>query len=211
MNKQIKRDRKYLKYLCEKYGFSDMLPQIEKIGTDIQVVPRIIDKISKKELYEKFQSDFGNYEKYLQEEIPKNDFDIEFDWENYEWKGWNRTNEEYLGIQELEGRVFIGCQAGGDWEYPVYFIVFIQNGKWRAYIPKDGNVYNHDTMRAFGNGNDYKNEINLDLQFLKKLYPNDFRDIEHKNYDSTGNDCEIMWDYEKIKQDIISNIEINKE
>jgi len=25
-----------------------------------------------------------------------------------------------MGPQELEERVFIGCKAGGDWEYPVF-------------------------------------------------------------------------------------------
>jgi len=37
-------------------------------------------------------------------------------------------------------------------EYPVFFIVYLQDNKWRAYIPKKGNTFNYVTKKALGNG-----------------------------------------------------------
>lgn len=45
--------------------------------------------------------------------------------------------------------------AGGDWEGPVAFCVYIGvDGTLRAYVPKDGNVYNRETGKAYGNDDD---------------------------------------------------------
>jgi len=42
--------------------------------------------------------------------------------------------------------------AGGDWEFPVAFCLYIDDsGEFRAYVPKEGNCYNFKTKKAFGN------------------------------------------------------------
>lgn len=45
---------------------------------------------------------------------------------------------------------FLGCMAGGDWECPLFFIVYHDGQKLRAYIPTYGNTFNTDFMAAFG-------------------------------------------------------------
>lgn len=49
---------------------------------------------------------------------------------------------------------FIGCMAGGDWENPLFFIVYYDGKVMRGYIPVYGNTYNLDTKTAFGSEED---------------------------------------------------------
>lgn len=69
------------------------------------------------------------------------------------------------GLESMEGYEMIGegdsafpvlwCCGGGDWEYPLVFILYIgQNGELRGYFPEDGNVYNHADKAAYGNNDD---------------------------------------------------------
>lgn len=50
---------------------------------------------------------------------------------------------------------FCGAVAGGDWEYPLFFIIYYDGTSLRAYIPIKGNMVNCDTLSAFGS------EVNL--------------------------------------------------
>ena len=49
------------------------------------------------------------------------------------------------------GMSIIGVQCGGDWEYPVYFIIYWDGKSLRGYIPTDGNPWNTDDKIAYGN------------------------------------------------------------
>jgi len=82
---------------------------------------------------------------------------VSVDYENFshtvqdEWGYW----KDMLGVNQIGDLSFWGMSAGGDWEYPVYFIVYISNKKeLRAYIPKHGNMWNKLTKEAFGNDED---------------------------------------------------------
>lgn len=86
---------------------------------------------------------------------------IEVDTENVDYIG----EYEMPGAEDLEHFEMIGtgvnafpvawCACGGDWENPLVFVLYIgQKGELRAYIPKDGNVYNKKTKAAYGNGDD---------------------------------------------------------
>jgi len=44
------------------------------------------------------------------------------------WDDTEAARQSLVGWQEWAGRPFIGGQAGGDWEYPVYFIVYLKDG-----------------------------------------------------------------------------------
>lgn len=45
---------------------------------------------------------------------------------------------------------FFGLWAGGDWQHPVFFILYwYDDKKLRAYIPKDGNQYHKKEKRAY--------------------------------------------------------------
>src|SRR3989344_2463608 len=80
---------------------------------------------------------------------------VTFDFENYGCKTGERIGEykNLLGPRYFGKIPAVGCAAGGDWEYPVFFIVFLDaNGQTlRSYIPKGGNVWNYNTNDAFGN------------------------------------------------------------
>lgn len=50
------------------------------------------------------------------------------------------------------------CACGGDWEQPIAFVLYIgQKGELRAYIPSDGNAYNHKAKAAYGNNDEDPN------------------------------------------------------
>ena len=61
------------------------------------------------------------------------------------------------------------CCAGGDWEDPVYFVLYPESEtSIRAYLPKEGNTYVLKTLMAYGNdpddeGDDGNNPRKFDL------------------------------------------------
>ena len=70
---------------------------------------------------------------------------VDFDLENVMFEGFNSTQD---GIPYAE------LYAGGDWELPVYCIVYFDGKDFRGYVPKDGNLYNFTTKTAYGNDED---------------------------------------------------------
>jgi len=57
-----------------------------------------------------------------------------------------------MGIRTLpNGMIYAGIMAGGDWECPVFWIIYWDGKRLRGYVPTDGNPYNTDTMEAYGN------------------------------------------------------------
>lgn len=48
--------------------------------------------------------------------------------------------------------------AGGDWEYPLYFAFYYDGKRFRGYLPTAGNVYNHTTKEAYGNGEEEEDD-----------------------------------------------------
>jgi hypothetical protein len=123
---------------------------------------------------------------------------VEFDFENVEMiDGYSIIPEsdrpKIMGFQELpNGFSFLGITAGGDWELPVFFIIYWDGHKLRGYIPTKGNIWNPINDSAVGN-----NEA-ADLAFLKKLNP---------NYEGTYADASSFYDILWIKADeILSDI-----
>lgn len=162
---------------------------------------RFTDKISPNELFSRFKKDevYINFRKL----IPKEDFDIKFDLENLDYH--SPIYDEITGAIELEDRVFIGFQSGGDWEYPVYLILYLQDNKWRVYIPKEGNLINKDTMRAFGSGEEESG--NTDLKYLQKIMPEEFADDEDDDFEI--DDCEMILNIDAIRKDILNNVGVS--
>jgi len=78
------------------------------------------------------------------------DLKVSFDFENFEMGG-----KELMGYTTLSnGFTFCGMSAGGDWEYPVFFVVYWDGKKLRGYVPTEGNPWNTDTKTAYGNDED---------------------------------------------------------
>lgn len=91
--------------------------------------------------------------------------EIEVDFENVEAFGGEDSYDHLPGLESLDGYEMLGsgasafpvlwCAGGGDWEYPVAFVLYMgDDGRLRAYIPDDGNVYNRENKAAFGNSDD---------------------------------------------------------
>ena len=61
-----------------------------------------------------------------------------------------------LGYHEINGFPFYGFNGGGDWEVPLYGIMYMKDGDDSIYyyIPLRGNIYNPTYMSAFGNNDD---------------------------------------------------------
>ena len=96
---------------------------------------------------------------------------IDFDFENSEI---DREGEKALP----DGTSIIWAYAGGDWEYPVYFVLYLDpDNHIRAYVPKDGNTYCHKCKSAWGT-----------------CECNDEKDSEdHLNDDDYGPDYDAMY------------------
>ena len=82
--------------------------------------------------------------------------------------------------------------AGGDWETPCFFILYLDQSRLRAYIPEDGNNWNNKTKQAYGN-DDEKDKENILSRYGLEL-------------DSMSSFEHVINSEELIKQDIIKRI-----
>lgn len=106
---------------------------------------------------------FSGYE--LQAIFEKDLKKVEFDCENFEYESKSpvlvdsKNPQNLIGWHTLDnGFSFLGCYGGGDWEYPVFFILYWSGKEVRAYIPDKGNVYNHQIKQAYGNNEESDTE-----------------------------------------------------
>lgn len=153
------------------------------------------------------------FDRYQLKEIGKIGDDlkkVDFDFENCNMELEGEFGNPILGLRRLYvagGYLnFIGMSAGGDWEWPVYFIVYLdQDGKtFRAYVPKEGNTWNHKIKQAFGNDED------ADAAFLKAWIKENRPDIYDEESQYEADDCPVMENDRKLAQDIASRIEVAK-
>lgn len=126
--------------------------------------------------YEIWDEDFDL--KYLILYLINKDRTIEADL-NISFNTWNLTYSdkvifgEYktnnlVGFHTLNnGFTFLGMQACGNWECPVFFIIYYDGKQLRAYIPSYGNTINLDFHSAFGSEGEY---IKVDRHKLEKKY-----------------------------------------
>lgn len=125
------------------------------------------------------------------------DIKVSFDWENFEWhKSTDRHSEgELIGYHVLtDGLCIRGCSAGGDWEHPVFFLIYWDGKKLRAYVPTEGNPWNTSTKQAFGNDEE------ADLKNARKRWPGVYDDAVECD------DFEFHWG--KIVEDISTRIKL---
>lgn len=129
----------------------------------------------------------------IKKDLSKCDFDLEN-------VGESQTDfgpEGLMGFHTLDnGFTFKGMCAGGDWESPVFFIIYWDGKKLRAYIPKDGNPWNTTTKAPYGNDDvaDGKN--------LKKRYPVVFDGMDPEECDHDM----VYWNSDEIQRDITKRI-----
>lgn len=64
----------------------------------------------------------------------------------------NVIGTDLAGYHFIGDFCFLGVSCGGDWEIPIFMIVYIDgDGALRSYVPTAGNCFNIDTHAAFGN------------------------------------------------------------
>lgn len=130
----------------------------------------------------------------------KPDLKVHFDLENYEYKESSSPAvygpKGLMGIKTINGLTFCGCIAGGDWESPVFFIVYLDGKKLRAYVPKEGNPWNTTTKSAYGNDEE------SDLKNAKKRYPDLYDDSDEEDLEFYN----IPFDEVAIQKDIFSRL-----
>lgn len=120
---------------------------------------------------------------------------VQFDLENCTSKSGEFTDYGGLlvGFHTLSnGLSFLGCLAEGDWEYPVFFIIYYDGKSLRGYVPICGNLINRDGMSAFGNNDDEK--------FMQKELGADYNESSWK---------EVQYNWDLIEEDIKSRIVIS--
>ena len=95
--------------------------------------------------------------KGLTEAIGKDLSKVQWDEENFEF----HKREAYCGCGKIvgfnilpNGLTYLGITAGGDWEEPLFYILYYDGEKLRGYIPTDGNFWNTDTKTAYGSEHD---------------------------------------------------------
>jgi len=111
--------------------------------------------------------------------------------------------KDIMGFKTLDnGLTFLGLQAGGDWEHPIFFIVYSDGSQLRAYIPEKGNVFNTDTKQAFGNDEeaDAKNLLKRGVIDQKTADEVIEGEMSAAPYDL------LQFDVKKLKEDILGRI-----
>lgn len=131
---------------------------------------------------------------------------VDFSLENFMCRdiGAPNTSGNWEGFHTLPtGLAFLGCRAGGDWEYPVNFAIYYDGKDLRGYIPRYHNSYNLKTKTAFGNDD----EMGYDEEIIRYL------GLEHDKdefYSADGRYLYAEWNFEDVGlyEDISSRIEI---
>lgn len=78
---------------------------------------------------------------------------VKFDFENVDpIKDYNMPGTESMKVYEDLGGFFVKWYgAGGDWENPLAFCLYIgEDDKLHGYVPSDGNAYDHKNNCAWG-------------------------------------------------------------
>ena len=130
---------------------------------------------------------------------------VQFDFENCyytESEEFDDRTKGLLGYRQIGDLSFLGVYAGGDWEMPVYFIIYLDQDKktLRAYIPEDGNVWNHDTKQAIGNDDE------ADDKFLRKWIKKHRKDIQLDDEPLESDDGDVMEDRDAMIKDITTRV-----
>ncbi len=180
-------------------------------------MPRYFKSISEKELVIKIgiqkrkccdgvNEEWDDYLwKELTPQINKDLSKVDFDFENI---ATNPTESTWgpsglVGYHTLSnGLSFKGMAAGGDWENPVFFIIYWDGKKLRAYVPTEGNPWNTDTKMAYGNDPyDVTDGINV-----IKRYPSKFNNMDPKSAEQNMYRLKVGFEPDKIITDISNRI-----
>ena len=135
---------------------------------------------------------------------------VDFDLENAEYKSQEGVGNwgTLLGPRMFGKVAGIGCFAGGDWEWPIFFVIYLdRDGKtFRSYVPKNGNTYNYELESAFGNNEE------KDVEFLAKWLKQNHPEIKFdlRVLDPATRHGGVMFNEQKILKDIAENVLVGR-
>lgn len=92
--------------------------------------------------------DFSTLSSTLKKDLAK----VEFDSENLIMDSAGHPEyRKLLGFHTMgNGLTYLGVMAGGDSDLPIFYIVYWDGSRLRAFIPKDGNFWNPKTKLPYG-------------------------------------------------------------
>lgn len=169
----------------------------------------------------KVASFFGYAHEKVKEDISKIFFDFENSESDDEYKGDKKDPESFMGLHTLDnGFTFWGMWAGGDWEYPVFFIVYWDGKGLRGYIPEDGNAFNKVFRTAYGS--EGEKDVEIKASHRKKfieMFPDHADKINEifneEDYDvlpeytrDWAEEDGIDFEWDKIEADIKGRIQV---
>ena len=147
--------------------------------------------------------------KYLNATVEKDLSKVHFDTENLYY---TESDSDDCGIRTLpNGMVCLFAYAGGDWEIPVFFIIYWDGKKMRGYIPTDGNTFNRSTKYAYGNDGERKGLTDAEDALKNLGVP--IVEVDDEDEDDYGPELDmdhdlLNFDMEKIKADIMKRIQV---
>ena len=131
----------------------------------------------------------------------KKDFKgIKFDWENYDIVGDVRTTK---------GIPYQLFNAHGDWEIPVYFMVYYDGKKIRVYVPTVGNTWRQDLKQALGNVYKAQRDIKSDDEYVYEELLKD-KLIDKQDNVPGGIAEHIVADKDLMIKDFSNRLEVKK-
>lgn len=139
---------------------------------------------------------------------------IDFDLENFYADPRDSTEDWHLGFQQLNnGFTYVGVVAGGDWEFPVYAIIYHDGTTFRGYIPTKGNTYNTVTKSAFGSESNFETDTETEFDLIKKGLAVKGADVSNATESNIYELYEqyLVFDYVSIKNDIEERIALDGE
>jgi hypothetical protein len=143
--------------------------------------------------------------KFLTKQLEMDISAVDFDFENCSADTVFATLDDLkvpLGFQTLDNLTFLGINAGGDWEVPVFFIVYWDGMELRAYIPTEGNTWNLTAHSAFGNDEDQ------DVDELKRRFPKETDGLHPEEISDMV--AVVNPDPSKLVEDIKANLSNNE-
>jgi hypothetical protein len=145
-------------------------------------------KITQKELWDLIEDAsagcrYGHYT-CLTPQVEKDLSKVQFDTENIEVSDCQTLSN---------GLSFVGISSGGDWEWPIFFIIYYDGKKLRGYIPRDGNLWNTKTKQAYGND---------DSDYMNGTTPVDIADAKKRGFLDANDPCQEI-DCASMKRDMV--------
>lgn len=155
---------------------------------------------------EDFKKKFGSASKHLTKKVLEDIKSyVNFDLENCSSSslyGKSIDGKNLMNYQSINDLSFLGYTAGGDWEHPLFFIVYYDGNELRGYVPTCGNVFYLPEKAAFGSTDA---EIEDITDYIKKEFPQYTE--EEINYAVISKF--YYYDFNWIKKDIIAHFQIN--